>query len=760
MAGVKADGNDANGKASGAAANGTGKSGGAGRRFVEQRIVDTLEKNYMPYAMSVIVSRAIPEIDGLKPSHRKLLYTMYKMGLMTSARTKSANVVGQTMKLNPHGDMAIYETMVRMTRGNNSLLHPYIDSKGNFGKQYSRDMQFAASRYTEVKLEKLCEELFSGIEKDTVDFTDNYDNTQKEPILLPVTFPSILVNVNQGIAVGMASNVSSFNLQEVCAATTAVLSNKNADIHKYILAPDFPSGGQIIYSAKAMEGILASGRGSFKLRGKYRHDKKEGCIEIFEIPYTTTSEAIIDAIIDLVKKGKIKDINDVRDETDLNGLKITLEIKKSTDVDGLMHKLFKLTPLQDSFGCNFNILVNGRPKVMGVREIIDEWVLFRKTCLTRQLNYDLARKREKLHLLEGLHKILVDIDKAIRIIRGTERDSEVIPNLMKGFDIDKLQAEYICEIKLRNLNKEYILTRAGEISGLKKDIAIIEGILADEKKLAGVIRKQLDGVAKKYGKPRMTEIIHEDDVPEFTDEIMIDDYKLRLFLTGQGYLKKIPLTSLRSAGDQKLKEDDVFIQDIESHNKADILLFTNKGVVYKLKAYELNECKASSMGEFLPNILKLSDEDEKVVYIAETDDYSGYMLFGYRNGKFSKVALESYATKTNRKRLANAYSIASPLVFAEHLKEDTELAVFSSINKALIFNTGKINPNTTRTANGVQVLKGKRDSAMVRVCPVEETGIADLGYYRTRTLPAIGRYLKAGDGKVTIQVSMDDLTNG
>ena len=734
-------------------------------KFEEQNIVDTLEKNYMPYAMSVIVSRAIPEIDGLKPSHRKLLYTMYKMGLLTSARTKSANVVGQTMKLNPHGDMAIYETMVRMTRGNGALLHPYVDSKGNFGKQYSRDMQFAASRYTEVRLEKICEELFAGIDEDTVDFIDNYDNTQKEPVLLPVTFPSVLVNVNQGIAVGMASNVASFNLAEVCGATAAALGKKNVgvdgmidEIKKHILAPDFPSGGQIIYSDKVMENILATGRGSFKLRAKYRHDKKESCIEIYEIPYTTTAEAIIDAIVDLVKKGRIKEINDVRDETDLKGLKITLEVKKNTDADDLMHKLFRLTPLQESFGCNFNILVNGRPKVMGVREIIDEWILFRKECLRRQLSFDMARKRERLHLLEGLHKILVDIDKAIRIIRGTERDSDVIPNLMEGFDIDRLQAEFICEIKLRNLNREYLLNRAGEIDKLKKNVADIESVLANERKLEGVIKRQLEEIAKKYGKPRMTEIIHEDDVPEFTEEQLIESYKLRLFLTQQGYLKKIPLTSLRSAGDQKLKEDDLFIIDVETHNKVDILLFTSKGEVYKLKAYELNECKASSLGEFLPNVLQLGS-DERIVYMAVTDDYGGHMLFGFQNGKFSKVDLGSYATKTNRKRLANAYSTASPLVYAEHLKDDVELAVFSSINKVLVFNTNKINPNTTRNANGVQVLKGKKGSAMVRVCATDETGISDIGYYRTRTIPAIGRYLRVGDVNVTVQASLDDLAD-
>ena len=725
-------------------------------RIVEQRIVDTLEKNYMPYAMSVIVSRAIPEIDGLKPSHRKLLYTMYKMGLLNSGRTKSANVVGQTMKLNPHGDAAIYETMVRLTKGNGALLHPYVDSKGNFGRQYSRDMQYAAARYTEVRLEKICEELFSGIDQDTVDFTDNYDNTQKEPVLLPVSFPSVLVNVNQGIAVGMASSIPGFNLNEVCEATIAVLQNRNADIQKFIPAPDLPSGGQLIYNPKAMEDIFATGRGSFSVRAKYRHDKKESCVEIYEIPYTTTSEAVIDAIVDLVKKGKIKDINDVRDETDLSGLKITIEVKKSTDAHELMHKLFNLTPLQDRFGCNFNILVNGRPRVMGVREIIDEWIIFRKSCLRRQMAFDMARKRERLHLLEGLQRILLDIDKAIRIIRRTENDRDVIPNLMRGFGIDESQAEFICEIKLRNLNKEYILSKSGEIDNIKKDIWAIESILESEKKLEGVIRRQLEKVAKRFGKPRVTEIIHEDNIRTFTDEVMIDDYKVRLFLTKQGYFKKIPLTSLRSPGVQKLKEDDVIIQDVCANNRSEILFFTSKGDVCKLKTHDIVEGKTSSLGEFLPNTLNLV-EGERVVYIAATDDFSGSMLFGFENGKFSKVDLQSYSTKTNRKRLQNAYSTASPLVYAGFLSEDIELAVFSSINKALVFNTNQVKPKSTRDAQGVQVLKEKKGSAMIRACPVAESGIGQLGYYRTRSIPAIGRYLKAVDCKTTEQMSLEGL---
>ena len=720
----------------------------------EQKIVETLEKNYMPYAMSVIVSRAIPEIDGFKPSHRKLLYTMYKMGLLNSARTKSANVVGQTMKLNPHGDMAIYETMVRLTRGNGALLHPYVDSKGNFGKQYSRDMQFAASRYTEVKLEKVAEELFAGIDMNTVDFADNYDGTMKEPLLLPVSFPSILVNMNQGIAVGMASNVASFNLREVCSATIAYLENPEVNLIEHMPAPDMPSGGQLIYNERAMADIYESGRGSFKVRAKYRFDKANSCIEIQEIPYTTSVEIIIDAIIDLVKKGKIKDVQDVRDETDLNGLKIAIDIRKSADPDELMRKLYKMTTLQDSFGCNFNILVNGRPRVMGVREIIKEWLAFRVDCLKRQLAFDMARKREKLHLLEGLYKILVDIDKAIRIIRGTENDKDVIPNLMEGFEIDREQAEYICEIKLRNLNKEYILNRAGEIDTLRKDIENIEQTLKSEKKQHKLIAKKLEEIAKVYGKPRMTEMIHEDDVEEITAENLIEDYNLRLFLSDQNYIKKIALTSLRSSGEHKLKEDDFFIQEIETHNRADLLLFTDKGEVCKMKVHELSEAKTSSMGDYLTNVLKLS-ENEKVIYLVATDQYDGYMLFGFKNGKMAKVTLSSYATKTNRKRLANAYSTESPLVFMRFVEADIELTAFSSLNKVLIFNTSTINPKTTRDAQGVAVMKEKKGSFVRRICDLEDSGIQNYDYYRTKNIPAIGCYLKEEDTPQVEQLRID-----
>ena len=709
----------------------------------KQQIIETLEKNYMPYAMSVIVSRAIPEIDGFKPSHRKLLYTMYKMGLLGGARTKSANVVGQTMKLNPHGDAAIYETMVRLARGNAALLHPYVDSKGNFGKQYSRDMQYAASRYTEVKLEKIAGEVFGGIDEDAVELTENYDGTMQEPLLLPVSFPSVLVNMNQGIAVGMASNVASFNLREVCEAAIAYISDPGADLRAHMPAPDFPSGGRLIYNEKAMGDIFETGRGSFRVRGRHRYDKKTNCIEVYEIPYTTTVEAVIDAIAELVKKGRVKDINDVRDETDLSGLKIAIEIKKSADPEDIMHRLYRLTPLEDSFGCNFNILVDGKPRVMGVRDILGAWLAFRARCLRRQLGFNAARKRERLHLLEGLYMILVDIDKAIRIIRGTENDKDVVPNLMDGFGIDRGQADFICEIRLRNLNREYILNRGGEIDKLRAEIARIEQTLESEKKLYGLIKKQLENVAKEYGKPRLTDILREDEVVVLEDTHLIEDYNLKLFLTEHNYIKKIALTSLRSSGDHKLKEGDAVIQELETHNRAELLLFTDKGEVCKLKVYELAESKASSMGEYLSNVLKLAD-GERVIYIAATDNYDGFMLFGFANGKFAKIGLSAYATKTNRKRLANAYSTQSPLVYIGYDAADTELVAYSSLKKVLVFDTAQINPKSTRDAAGVQVLLAKKGSTLIRVCELGASGIAqaELNYYRTKAIPAIGRYLR------------------
>lgn len=726
----------------------------ASNNMVEQKIVETLEKNYMPYAMSVIVSRAIPEIDGLKPSHRKLLYTMYKMGLLTGEKTKSANVVGQTMKLNPHGDMAIYETLVRLTRGNNALLHPYVDSKGNFGKQYSRDMKYAAPRYTEVKLDKICEELFRDIDKNTVEFVDNYDGTLKEPVLLPCTFPSILVNANQGIAVGMASNICSFNLVEVCKTTIEYIKNEDADILEHLKAPDFPTGGQLIFNEKDMREIYETGRGSFKVRTKYRYDRKNSCIEIFEIPYTTSSEAIIDAIVELVKSNKIKDIVDVRDETDLNGLKIALDIKKSTDPDALMNKLYKLTPLQDTFSCNFNILVNGRPRVMGIKNILSEWIAFRVDCIKRQTLFDIDKKSDKLHLLLGLKKILLDIDKAVSIIRNTEEEALVVPNLMKGFDIDQVQAEFIAEIKLRNLNKEYIINRISEIENLQKEIAELKDLHGSEKKIKKVIIKQLEDVAKKFGQPRRTEIIHEEHVEEITSDHLIEDYNLKLFLTKHNYLKKIPLTSLRNSPEHKLKDDDFIMQEIETHNKADLLLFSNKQTVYKLKIFEIEDCKASSLGEYLANLLEL-ENGEEIIYMAATDDYKGYMIFAYENGKVAKIDMGSYATKTNRRKLSNAYCGLSPVVYMDYIIEDVELVAFSSLNKVLIFNTDKINSKSTRDSQGIQVLKAKKGSTMTRIKRIDEVSFKDPDYYRTKNIPAIGCYLKdedIEDGQIKIEL--------
>lgn len=714
------------------------------KNSIQQKIVDTLEQNYMPYAMSVIVSRAIPEMDGFKPSHRKLLYTMYKMGLLGGSRTKSANVVGQTMKLNPHGDAAIYETMVRLTRGNSALLHPFVDSKGNMGKQYSRDMRYAAPRYTEVKLEKLCEEIFRDIDKNTVDFSDNYDGTMKEPNLLPAAFPSVLVNANQGIAVGMASNLCSFNLQEICSAAVQFINNEDADLAEYIKAPDFSTGGLLIYNERDIREVYETGRGSFKLRARYTFDKKNNCIEISEIPYTTTVEAIIDSVIELVKSGKIKDITDVRDETDLDGLKITFDIRKSADPDTIMNKLFKLTTLQDAFNCNFNILVDGRPRVMGVRTILGEWLRFRINCIKRQTLYDIDRKQEKLHLLLGLRKILLDIDKAIKIIRDTENDTLVMPNLMTGFEIDRIQAEFIAEIKLRNLNKEYILNRVGEVDSLLKEIEELKDTYGDERKIKKIIIKQLNDIAKKYGQPRKTEIIRDELVEEITEEHMVEDYNLRLFLTNQSYLKKIPLVSLRANPEQKFKEDDGLMQEFETHNKAELLLFSNKYTVYKLRIYEIGDCKASSLGEFLPNLLQL-EPDEKIIHMVATDNYQGYMIFSFENGKSAKIDLESYATKTNRKKLANAYCGLSPLIDIRYMDRDMELVAYSSINKVLIFDTVNIASKSTRDSQGVQILKAKKGSIMCNVRTIEESGIRDTEYYRTKSIPAVGCYLREED---------------
>ena len=720
-------------------------------KHIEQKIVDTLKVNYMPYAMSVIVSRAIPEIDGLKPSHRKLLYTMYKMGLLKGQKTKSANVVGQTMKLNPHGDMAIYETLVRLTTGNMALLHPLVESKGNFGRVYSRDMKFAAPRYTEVKLATVSEELFRDIDKDTVDFADNYDGTMKEPVLLPSTFPNILVNPNQGIAVGMASNICSFNLREICKAAIAYIKYDDIDLMKYLKAPDFSTGGQLILNEQEMRKIYETGRGSFKIRAKYRYDKKNSCIEVYEIPYTTTTEAIIEAVASIIKTGKMKDITDIRDETDLEGLKITIDIKKNSDPDDIMNKLFKLTPLQDSFGCNFNILIGQKPMVLGVREILDYWIQFRMECIRRKSEFDIKKKSETLHLLTGLSKILLDIDKALKIIRNTEQDSQVVPNLMKGFGIDKVQAEFIAEIKLRNLNKEYILRQTADIEKLKNEIEDLKDIVARDARVLEIICSQLEEISRKYGQDRKTEIISEEHIEEVTPDNFIEDYNVRIFLTDQGYIKKIPLISLRSAGEHKLKDDDFIIQEAETRNKAELLLFSNKCVVYKAKIYEFPDSKASQLGDYLINILDL-EPGEKIIKMHTTDDFTGYFLFAYESGKMSKVPVSSYATKTNRKKLANAYYAGSPLVDIYFLEEDADFAAFSSIDKVLVFDTSQINPKATRDSQGVWVLKSKKGSTLRKVLPLSEANLNDPEYYRAN-VPAIGCYLKEED-KEDVQIGL------
>lgn len=708
--------------------------------ITEQKITDTLELNYMPYAMSVIVSRAIPEIDGFKPSHRKLLYTMYKMGLQNGARTKSSNIVGQTMHLNPHGDAAIYETMVRLTEGNGSLLLPFIDSKGNFGKQYSRDMAYAAARYTEAKLAPICNEVFGDIDKNSVDFVDNFDATDKEPVLLPTSFPNILVNPNQGIAVGMASSFCSFNLVEICEATSAFISNPDCNIADYIKGPDFPGGGELIYNPDEMNAIYESGRGSFKVRAKYRYDKKNSCIEIYEIPYTTNVETIIDKIIQLVKSGKIRDITDVRDETDLKGLKIAIDIKRSADPEMLMAKLFSLTTLCDSFSCNFNLLINGRPKTLGIKGVMEEWVIFRMDCVKRRLKYDLDKKSAKLHLLQGLSKILLDIDKAIDIIRNTEVDAMVIPNLITGFDIDQKQAEYVAEIKLRNINKEYILNRIQEISELVDSIADLTAILSSDAKVKRIISKELKNVAKKYGTPRRTSIISDVDTEKLQAEDLIEDYGIKLFLTVHNYFKKIPLTSLRTSPEQKLKEEDSIMYECEATNRTDIVFFSDKHNVYKLKANDIADCKASSFGEYLANILNL-EENEKIIYFTVTTDYSGYMIFAFENGKVAKVPLESYATKTNRKKLVNAYSPKSPVIGMTYSSGDCDIVLIRDTDKALLFNTELIPLNVNKTSGGVQVFTMKKKSFITRMFNSSDFISADIEKYRTKKLTSSGATL-------------------
>lgn len=681
---------------------GKGVIEGAGL-VVTQPITATLEQNYMPYAMSVIMSRAIPEIDGFKPSHRKILYTMYKMGLLTGAKTKSANIVGQTMKLNPHGDAAIYETMVRLSRGYEALLHPYVDSKGNFGKFYSRDMAWAASRYTEAKLDDICQELFRDIDRDTVDFVDNYDNSMKEPTLLPAAFPSILVNANTGIAVGMASNICPFNLAEVCQTTIGLIRDPEFDVASTLQAPDFPGGGQVVYDRAAMEEIYRTGRGGVKIRCRYSYDKAANCIDITQIPPTTTIEAIVEKVVDLVRQGKLKEISDIRDETGLGGLKITIDLKRGADPERLMQRLFKMTPLEDSFSCNFNVLIAGVPRVLGVRDLLLEWVAFRVECVRRRTHFDLRKKKEKLHLLRGLQAILLDIDKAIKIVRETEEEAEVVPNLMIGFGIDEIQAEYVAEIKLRHLNREYILKRTQEISELEQEIARLQELMESRAKIQSVIIAELKEVEKKYGQPRRTQLLYASDLEVAEPEQEIDDYPVHLFFTREGYFKKITPQSLRMSGEQKLKEGDVVTQTEEATNACDLLFFTDRCQVYKMRTSDLSDGKASVLGEYIPAKAGM-DEGENAVYMVPTTDYQGYMLFLFENGKAAKVELSAYATKTNRRKLVGAYSDKSPLVTVLYLKEDRDLLLTGTNGRLLLVNTGAIPDKATRATQGVFVM--------------------------------------------------------
>ena len=715
---------------------------GAGE-VVSQQITDTLETNFMPYAMSVIISRAIPEIDGFKPSHRKLLYTMYKMGLINGGRIKSANIVGRTMQLNPHGDAAIYETMVRLSKGNETLLHPYIDSKGNFGKAYSKNMVYAAARYTEAKLEGICSELFGDIDKNTVEFVDNYDSTMKEPTLLPVSFPSVLVNMNSGIAVGMASNICSFNLRELCATTIGLIKNPDFDIFETLKAPDFIGGGLIVYDRAALEEVYSTGRGSIKIRARYSYDKSNNCIDITEIPATTTCEAIIDKIIEKVKAGSLKEISDIRDETDKSGLKITIDLKRGTDPDKLMKRLYKFTSLEDSFSANFNILVAGVPRVMGVGEILEEWIAFRTECVKRRVYFDLTKAKDKLHLLLGLKKILLDIDKAIKIVRETEEESEVVPNLMIGFGIDEIQAEYVAEIKLRHLNREYILKRLSDIDDLKASIEDMEDILNSKSRVKKIIVDELTKVSEKYGRDRKSEIIYDTDTEEeFVEEV--PDYEANLFFTRDGYFKKITPLSLRMGGEQKLKEGDELVCAINSRNSAELLFFTDKCQVYKAKASDFEDTKASALGDFIPSKLEF-EKDEKPIYMAVTSDYKGYMLFVFENGKVAKVTMSGYATKTNRKKLIKAYSDKSPIVSAMYIEEDTEVVLSSTAGRHLLVNTGAISPKAAKDTAGVNVMTLKKYHKVQEVRLYKDGEFTKPHRYRTKTLPAAGATLSAED---------------
>lgn len=713
--------------------------------FIDQRITETLEKNFMPYAMSVIVSRAIPEIDGFKPSHRKILYTMYKMKLLKGNKTKSANVVGQTMKLNPHGDLSIYATMVRLTRGNEALLLPYVDSKGNFGKITSRDMKHAAARYTEVKLDGVCEELFADIDKDTVDFVDNYDGTMKEPTLLPTTFPNILANPNKGIAVGMASNFPSFNLKELCEATIAFIDNPEVNLLEIMPAPDFPTAGELVYNPDEMQKIYETGMGSFKLRGKIQYLKDDNMLEITEIPYTTTVEQIIDKIVEMIKSGRIKEVNDVRDETDLKGLKIAIDLKRGTDPHKLIPKLFRYTTLEDSFSCNMNLLINGRPKVLGIKQILQEWLIFRRNCIKRSTAFDIDRLYEKLHLLYGLQKVLLDIDLAIKIIRETDKDKEVIPNLMRAFDIDETQAEFVADIKLRNINKEYILSRTNEIGAMEKELKRLMELMSSDKKINKVIIKDLQRIIKNYQKPRLSKLVNPENI--IRHEVIveqIEDYNLKVFFTAHNYMKKVSLVSLRASGDHKIKDDDEILQELEGSNKDEILFFTNQNNVYKMKMHEIDDHKVSSLGVYLPNILEM-DEGEEVLYCVLTGSFTGFMLFGFENGKVAKVPLESYRTKTNRKKLVKAFSDDSPLVRMHFVEEDSDMTMIREDEKgearAIIFNSSSVPEKVTKNTKGVQVFRMKKKSLITAFFKTEMHPFEDLDKYKITEVPKSGDVL-------------------
>ena len=711
----------------------------------EQAISETLEINYMPYAMSVIVSRAIPEIDGFKPSHRKLLYTMYKMGLLNGGRTKSANIVGQTMRLNPHGDAAIYETMVRLAKGNETLLHPFVDSKGNFGKVYSRDMAYAAARYTEAKLDSICGEIFKDIDCDTVDMVDNYDATMKEPSLLPTTFPNVLVSANQGIAVGMASNICSFNLKEVCDTTIALMKNPDHDILETLPGPDFSTGGQLLFDEATTREIYSIGRGSFKLRAKWHYVKEGNLIEITEIPYSTATEVIMDKVAELIKSGKIKEISDMRDETDLGGLKLTIDLKRGAEPEKLMQKLFRLTPLQDSFPCNFNILIAGMPRVMGVGEILDEWVAWRTDCVKRRIFFQIGKKEDRLHLLKGLERILLDIDKAIRIIRETELESEVVPNLMIGFGIDEIQANYVAEIKLRNINKEYILKQTRAIDDLEREIDELRTILNSSRRLKNVIIKELEEVSKKFGKDRLTEIVYEtQEIAEEEEEEQVPDYPVTVFVSKDGYLKKITAQSLRMSGEQKFKEGDTLAFSKETNNKDEILVFTDQFQCYKARLNDFADSKASQLGDYLPQKLGF-DPEERVLQVVLADGYKGFVLFFFENGKVAKVPLSAYETKTNRKKLTGAYSDKSPVKVITTLNEDAQMAVYSSDGRCAIFSTAQLLLKTTRNTQGVAVMSLKKKAVLERAVALTASGIVNESRYRSKTIPTAGALVKPED---------------